>query len=842
MPTRTIPLENAWTLTGFDGYGESITTPRLPEALHNAIWIDAQVPGSAYRDLTRAGWIADVYADCNTLAAQWVEQHYWYYRTHFDAPSRQNEDRCHLVLEGLDYDAAIFLNGQPIGTHANLFTPFRLDITENLHPTDNELIIRLDAGLHRTADKSGGDYNLEVTAMLTKRPHLRKPQFTSRWDWSPRLMQVGIVGGARLEVCRNVRLEQAAVYCTLADDHQTAEVRVRALIENLTGQVQPVTLRADLAGESLIAESKDNLPAGLTEVSARLQLPNPKLWWPRSQGAQPLYDLDISLLQDDEVIDARRRRFGVRSAELQQPPAPDGDGRLFHLCINREPIFCKGANWVPADLLYANVTPGDYRALVDLAVELNFNMLRIWGGGLYEHPAFFEACDEAGILVWNDLAFACTRYPGDDEAFCKEVSAEVAHNIRARAHHPSIVLWCGNNEVDLGTHDNWLESYDPARVPCQQLFHQQLARVVKREDPTRPYWPTSPFSPDGSHPNNPLVGDQHPWQVGLGEFKADYWQYRNDASRFPNEGGVLGPSTPKTLAEILPPAERRIGSRTWLHHDNTQNNWRGEPMVDHLLRLNLIDDPRTLAFHDYVHYAGILHGEALETAIDNWRRRKFNSAAAVFWMFNDTWPAVTSWTPIDYARRRKTAFWYVKRACANLRAICVEQADEIVVYVVNDHLTSQRVTLRFGIFALTGQRPLNESLELECPANASVPAARFPASALQNLGRNCHGAFAILENDCGHQSTHRLFLERFRDLQWMPAHVQCTHHGDTLCLESNTFAWSVALDTDGETPLADNHFDLIPGIERRIPWPKNRPTPKPISANMARSRAKGLRD
>ncbi|MCB9849319.1 MAG: hypothetical protein H6817_01290 [Phycisphaerales bacterium] len=834
MRKRTFDLREGWRLAGFDGYGETVAARALPQALPNLLWIDAAVPGSVYLDLMRAGWIADVYRDCNSLAAQWVEQHYWFYQTHFDAPA--DASRCHLVFDSLDLDALVFLNGELIGEHHNAFRPLRIDVSGKLRASGNELIVRVDAGLLASADRRVGDYHDEITAVATSRPVLRKPHYACRWDWSPRLMNVGVAGGVRLESFCEVHLQEVTV---IAD--ADGIVRVRAHVENATSDAIPITLQinarpaGDAFGEActLIGapDATAQVAPGVHSIEHVVKVANPHRWWPRGFGDQPLYDVRVDLLRSEEVVDTATRRVGFRTVALRQPPADDG-GSLFHIEVNGHPIFCKGANWVPADLLWPRVTPDDCEALVALAVEMNSNLLRVWGGGLYESDAFYEACDRHGVLVWQDLAFACSTYPIDDSAFVRELEAEVRGNVRRIAHHPSLVLWCGNNEIEVGVADGWIKCTDDVWAATQEFFNETLRGWVDEEDASRPYWPSSPSSPDESAPNAQHAGDQHPWFVGLGNAKGDFWQYRDDASRFPNEGGILGPSTPKTLREILPESEREIGSRTWMHHDNTQNTWRGEPMIDHLLRTNFIADPRGLAFEDYVRYAAILHGEALETAIDNWRRRKFASSAAVFWMFNDTWPAVTSWTPIDYYRRRKPAFWYVKRAFAPLRAVCVVEGSDVLVCAVNDTLEARRLTLRYGLFGIAGERPVDESLACTCPPNGAHVAARIPLSAWDAVGTTTHGAFAILTDGDTHVSTQRLFRERFRDLAWQRAMVSCERDGDSLIFASDTFAWSVCFDTDGETASADNHFDLLPGIPYRLPWRNDCPAPRDVqSAN-----------
>jgi beta-mannosidase len=829
MPNQFISLNGTWSLAGFDGYGERIDARQLPPCLENLPWIEATVPGSVYVDLMRAGWIDDVYAGCNTLAARWVEQSYWFYRRRFDAPEAAAGDRCYLVLDGLDLDALVYLNGALIGEHHNAFRPLRIDISDRLAAKGNELIVRVDSGLLAAADRRGGDYNLEVTALSTKRAWLRKPQFACRWDWSPRLMTVGIGKGVWLEPCAVAHLEHVVVTPHLTDDHRRATLSVRAFVENLAAPERVVSLRCRVLGTDIEGVAESALTSGTDELRCELHINEPRLWWPRPMGAPHLYELEAALHADSRVLETRRRRIGVRQVELRQDPDPKG-GRFFQIVVNGQPIFCKGANWVPPDLVQPAVAPAEYNALVSLAAECRCNLLRVWGGGRYADHAFLDACDRAGILVWHDLMFACSKYPGDDPAFVREVEAEVRHNVREVACHPSLVLWCGNNEVDLGIHDGWIASYDDAARPCHDLFHQRLARIVTAENGSRPYWPTSPWSPNGSHPNDPSVGDQHPWSVSLGEAKGDYWQYRRDASRFPNEGGMLGPSTPTTLRQILPEPQRRRDSRAWRHHDNTQNTWRGEPLLDHLLRVNLCERPRDLSFQDYVRYSAILQGEALETAIDNWRRRKFDTAAAVFWMFNDTWPATVSWTPIDYYRRRKPAFWFVKRAFADLRAIGVELDDELAVFVVNDLPAQQAVSLRYGLFSMGGGRPVDDRVELECPANAAVIAARLPLSVWDDLGTDTHGAFAVLSSSGGEVSTHRLFRRRFKELGWEPAAVQIAKNDGCLRLRADSFAWALCLDADGEHALPDNYFDLIPGIERVLPWPAELSVPAQVPA------------
>jgi beta-mannosidase len=292
------------------------------------------------------------------------------------------------------------------------------------------------------------------------------------------------------------------------------------------------------------------LGPGVSTHDLQLGIENPKLWNPIHHGTQHLYTVVVTL-DDDGDSQSVIRRTGVRRVDVDQSPHPV-EGSYFTLKINNRPVFCKGGNWVPPDLLYSTVTRERYRELVDIALEANFNMLRVWGGGEFLPRAVFEACDEAGILVWHDFLFACAKYPGDDPAFAAEVRKEVCHAVRDNAHHPSLVVWCGNNEIEWGDWD-WGYDREYKTHPHYAMFHHDIPKIVHDEDPSKFFWTSSPHSPDFKHPNDPTVGDQHPWGVSiLNPGGADFWTYRTYVDRFANEGGVIGASSPATIRQFLP--------------------------------------------------------------------------------------------------------------------------------------------------------------------------------------------------------------------------------------------------------------------------------------------------
>ncbi len=348
-------------------------------------------------------------------------------------------------------------------------------------------------------------------------------------------------------------------------------------------------------------------------------------------------------------------------------------------------------------MIDAGVSPQHYRELVDLAVDANCNLLRLWGGGVYAGNRLLDPCDERGVLVWHDLAFACSKYPADDPAFLSELREEVTWNIRDMASHPALAVWCGNNELEWGV---WAWGYDSQgrALPDYSLFHHTIPVILKREDPTRPYWPSSPYSPDHVFPNEPTVGDQHPWSVTLGEHGVDFRAYRGFVDRFPNEGGVLGASSPATLRQCLG-EDFRFRSFAWEHHDNAANFWRAEEGITYQVVRHWLDrEPAEMPLADYCFASALLQAEGLAEYIHNYRRRMFGSASAIFWMYNDSWPATHGWTIVDYYLRKKLAYHPVRRAFQPVTVVAAEEGDQVRVFGVNDTPRDWSGVLRCGVF------------------------------------------------------------------------------------------------------------------------------------------------
>lgn len=822
----SLSLNGEWELYYNDDFPHFLTSETVP----GRHFYRATVPAPVQQTLMEAGVLDDPRFGLNSLRARWVEEMYWSYRRTFATPTGVSDIPIWLVFERLEMNAVVYLNGEVIGKHANAHRPARFEVTGRLRSDrENVVTVLLEAGLFDVADKPGREYRNSPQAVLTKIHWHRRGQWQRGWDWQQRLLNVGILGDVHLEWSTAPFVEQVKVYALLSEDLSCATVVANVTIRNGGDKEVPALLTIRLPDESedrsgeLVSISVPAAP-GISHHELKLPIVQPKLWWPVGHGDQALYDVEVVCEVGGETQRVTRR-IGIRRVEVDQSPHPV-EGRYFILKINNRPIFCKGGNWIPADMLYSTVSDERYRKLVDLALEANFNLLRIWGGGIYADPALLDYCDEKGMLVWHDLLFACSKYPGEYPEFAAEVEREVTWAVRDMAHHPSMVVWCGNNEIEEGDwHWGWQQSYRVA--PHYALFHRDLPRIVTIEDPSKFYWISSPYSPDYRSPRDPTVGDQHPWKVSIQMAGgADGWEYRKMVDRYPNEGGVLGASSPATLRQFLPEGERQLLSPSWEHHDNpfaindltpgylghayqTVSLWTGR-------------DPLAMNWETYAFVSALLQAEGLSEYIANFRRRMFSSSAAIFWMYNDSWPTTHSWSIVDYYLRKKLAFHPVRRAFQPVTVVCANDGDELSVTVINETTEPFMGSVTFGWFDVNGAESYTVyQVRTNIPANGTQRMILdADLSDLERFGKERTGVFAHLSNSEGNVvAQHRVFFARFGELQLArDPHIQMTQKDGRLTLQSDDFCWGICLDVDGERPVADNCFDLIPGIPYTLAW------------------------
>ncbi len=798
---KTIDLCGTWQIKGSAERGGYTDWPNPQPYMPS---YPAEVPGTVQEALEFM--TGDVHLAHNVYNATFIEGQYWLYTRHFTLTEDDfAAGRIRLVFEGLDLAATVYLNGKPVGRHNNFYTPARIDITNGAVIGDNRLDVQLDCGLHDTALKDMTKVCAgNTTGKMLHRVWSRKPQSSYEWDWSPRLLNVGIYKPCRVEIAP-VFMNETAIYHTLSKDNLRATVNIR---QYLSGCDQEHHVRID----ATVLETGDSATwsGGIKQFACanmNLTIDHPKLWYPRNHGDQFRYTIRVTLtdLAVGEVIKTVEKKVGLRRVEIDQSEREAG-GRYFKLIINGVQLFTKGGNMIPHDILFSRLTRDRYKVLIDRAVENNFNALRVWGGGIYETDDFYDLCDENGIVVWQDFIGACATYPAYDEAFLANYIEEIRFNIRRMSSYASLVMYCGNNEIDQAM--GWIAADRLRMYTDASLYYVILPRVLREEGDHHYYQPSSPWSPDGDTPTGYASGDQHPWEIGFQN--RDYFKYRDMDCRFPNEGGILGPTSLPNMMAALGPGQEYMHSMDFKVHDNSicdQNACAPEHLLNEKLGIKI--ELHGMSIPDYVYYGGFLQGEGLTEYALNFRRRMNDTtSSAIFWMFNDCWPATRSWTTIDYLRNRTPAFWAVKRAFAPVIVDIVKTECGFDIYGISERLEEKAGKLTYGYILPNGTVEC-KTVDVVLAVNNSCILANLDGDALPD------GAIPFAELDvAGEPLARRRWVNKpYNELGLSHTDIHVTKHLDgTVTYEADKLVLGVCLDLDGDDgDLSDNFFDLYPG-------------------------------
>lgn len=680
-------------------------------------WLAATVPGCIHTDLLAAGIIPDPFYRDNEQQVLWVGEADWEYRRTFSVPAEFLEhDRVLLRYQGLDTMATVWLNGLELGRTDNMFRTWEFDIRSALQPDENEIVVRFDSALRIGQEKLAQRYIHSWSTDDHKLPggnYVRKAQCHFGWDWGPQLVTCGIWRDVELIAFNSARL--ADVY--VRQDHsQPGQVMLTCSIS--AEQVRDVPLKALcrllFAGEELGRQSV--ALDGETAVT-RFNVSDPKLWWPNGLGEQPLYTVAVTLLDEaDRPLDTWRRNLGLRTLRLVR--RRDEWGESFHFVCNGVPFFAKGANWIPADSFLTRLTEAHYQRLLQAAAGVNMNMLRVWGGGIYEQPVFYDLCDRLGICVWQDFMFACATYPTFDDAFMANVEQEARENIRRLRHHASLALWCGNNELEQGLVDDTWTDRTMSWEDYSKVFDQLLPQLVAELDPETDYWPGSPHTPyeNRYYWNDPRWGDAHIWDVwhGLEPFEFYYTCFH----RFNSEFGFQSFPEPQTIRTIAEPEDENITSYVMEYHQRSPS---GNSRIMHYL----LDWFRLPASFDRTLWLSqILQGMAIKHAVEHWRRTMPRGMGTLYWQLNDCWP-VASWSSLDYYGRWKALHYMARHFYAPLLVSAVASPDEgtVSVHVTNDTREAVAGVVRWDVMTVEGE-PVTRGAEAAVfAAGANTPLA-----------------------------------------------------------------------------------------------------------------------
>ena len=681
------------------------------------------MPGCVHRDLLRLGLIPDPFWASNELQLQWIEERDWEYRATFAVPAALlAEEVVDLVADGLDTVATVTLNGREVARTDNMFVGFRWDVKPLLRRGRNELVIRFGSAMQYVRSHRLDHRPREINDPVGSCVVIRKQQCQFGWDWGPRFVTAGIWRDLRLEGWTGNRLESVRVTQTHAADGRVllelepelaradAGVRLRwrlTLEENKHAKAEPgrpTKPRRASAGDRAVSPGGD---AALTGEGRSIVIETPRLWWPNGQGSQPLYRLEVNAFGSDGAMLGRwERRIGLRTIVLDRHA--DEWGETFQFVVNGRAIFAKGANWIPAHSFVAGLTRADYARDLESAARAHMNMIRVWGGGIYESEDFHDLCDELGLLVWQDFMFACTLYPAD-EAFLASTRAEVAYQARRLRHRASLALWCGNNEVfAINAHE--LTPGTPYPAGYEALFHAAIPQALAGVDAVTPYWPTSPWrnDPATDHAAGEARGDTHFWDVWHARKPVkDYEKYR---FRFVSEFGMQSYSSPETNATFCPPhTDNVFGPEMENHQKNRAGN---QIILDYVSRRYRFPKDQ-----DALIYLGqINQAYCMQVGVEQWRRHMPRCMGAIYWQLNDCWP-VASWSSIEFTGRWKALHHVARRFFAprivvahvpgeeetiigNYRRSTVH---EVHLYTVSDAPEPAKGVVRWDLFHLDGR-------------------------------------------------------------------------------------------------------------------------------------------
>jgi beta-mannosidase len=847
MQTTRRTLSDGWRV-------REVPTANVSGSAHLP-WLPAQVPGHVHLDLLRAGVIPDPFARMHERDVAWVDDTDWEYETtfHVEDPAPSH---AYLRFHGLDTVAEITLNGEALGQTDNMFIPHEFSVDGRLRAGLGDAglntlrIIFRSAKQTGTARQNAWDAALEAVPLRWDSwggaPFVRKAQYMSGWDWGPILIGCGVWQPVELVVVPTARILDWKYDVTFNAD-ETATVTVTAEVERSPLAVDaPLELTANVLhikredysdwdefGGSIGGHSEEDVDvepfkvavppgSGRQTVTGSLIIDDPVLWQPNgytedSEEGPACYLLSIQLQgggDDDqsESLDWRVKYIGLRTIELLHEPDADGQGEGFKFRVNGHDLFIKGANWIPDDSFPATITRKKLEDRITQARDAGFNMLRIWGGGLYESEDFYDLCDQMGILVWQDFPYACAYYPDTGE-YAEKSRVEAIAAVRRIRNHPSLALWCGNNENAMMYYSNW-GGARPDRYLGEHLYNDVLPFVVAAEDPQTPYWPSSPFG--GEDPNSATHGDCHNWDVWHG--RGDWVHYTENDSRFCSEFGFASSCGLAAWDTVLADADRHPLSPVVRWHDKTRKGY------DTYLGYIGLHYPAPQTMEDLVYYSQINQAEALKYGIEHYRRRKGHCWGTLVWQLNDCWP-VQSWAMIDYLGEPKASMYAAKKFYAPVLVSLVRDGETVTAHIVNDHLHAVAGTLALTLGAMDGGAPLAQTThEVQVGPNGAEAVATFSLTTATGRERELYVHARFQPGTDGQPVENLLLLAEPKDLRLaMPGltldiQKRSTDGAFVLTLTTQRFAPYVWLRRHDNVPLPldDNFFHLLPGETRQI--------------------------
>lgn len=796
-------------------------------------WQAATVPGCVHTDLLANKLIEDPYYRDNEKKQQWIGKTDWEYETGFQVSTEVlNRQKLEIVFQGLDTYANVFLNDKPILNADNMFRTWRVDVKNAVKQGENVLRIRFRSPINEVLPlmKSVGYELLAVNDQGEKTsPYTRKAPYQFGWDWGPRFVTSGIWKPVTLEAWDEARIEDLHI----AQSKLSKEnADLSAVVEIIAANAGDATLEIEnQTDKKIVATKQVKLNGGLNKIALDFAIKNPRLWYPVGLGEQPLYNFKAKLSVNKKTIDEETKRTGLRTLELRQKP--DEFGKSFEFVVNEIPVFGRGANWIPADIFPTRITKEKYKNLLTSLRDANMNMVRVWGGGIYEDDYYYDLADEMGLLVWQDFMFACSMYPGDN-AFLENVRHEAIDNVKRLRNHPSIAIWVGNNEIESAwMHWGWRRNLPNSLwEDYQKLFLRLLPEVIEEYDPSRRYWSSSPSSNFEEDSDSQKTGDVHYWEVWHAE--KPYKEYEKQFPRFMSEYGFQSFPEIETVKSYTIEEDRAsIETPVMLAH---QRHPKGNQLIRQYM-LREFNQPKD--FESFLYVSQVLQAEGIKIGAEHFRRIMPRNMGSLYWQANDCWQ-VASWSAMDYFGCWKALMYYTKRFYAPLLVSPHVGDDNVMnVYVVSDYPQATNAQLTLTLIDLNGKKLSTKTLDLNVEPLKGKSYFAQPVSELLN-GADAGNAVLLAELKTNGKiiSQNEYFFKPFKDAAFSKPEIKTeispSKDGFKVSLTTDRIAKSVYLSGFAEGFFTDNYFNLIPGRKQEVSYQ----TKRKISAGEFRQKLK----
>ena len=790
-------------------------------------YLPASVPGTVHLDLLKNGKIDDPFFRLNEHELQWIDKLDWNYRTSFDVNDYYfNYDAIELDFLGLDTYADVFLNDSLIYSSENMFVGNTIDVKKNIKKGTNELLVKfkspIDVGIQKF-DNLGYSLpdNANDLSEIGKVPgnkkvgvFERKAPYSFGWDWGPRLVTSGIWRPINIKFWNNFKISDFHVTQNIVDNDAfiEAELEVISFLDNKN------IVAKVYVDDNIITNDLVHLKSGNNKFSIPFTINEIERWWPNGMGDQKLYDIRVEILHQNYFASSSKS-IGLRTIELITEK--DSIGNSFFFKVNGIPTFMKGVNYIPQDVFLPRVEDSDYKNIISAAAEANMNMIRVWGGGIYEDDLFYDLCDEYGLLVWQDFMFACAMYPGN-ESFLKSVEEEATYNVKRIRTHPSLALWCGNNEV-LSAWENWGWKKDIIESQSQEIadtifksyddiFHKILPEIVQKLDSNTDYWSSSPSSSTGIK-ESLTSGDAHYWGVWWG--KEPFSTYEEKIPRFMSEFGFQSFPEFSSVKKYTNPSDYDIYSDVMKSH---QRSSIGNITIEEYMRRDY-NIPES--FEHFLYVSQLLQAEGISLGMEAQRRNRDICMGSLYWQLNDCWP-VASWSSIDYYGKWKALHYKTKKSFQESILSFHKKDDDVSVYFITDNLESQKLKFDIQLTDFSGKIHNKWEGEFLSNPNNSKEIHRINLSSL-NIGSDyfndkyIFGTVSVGDETLSEKIEYLTSVKNL-DLTSPKFNYQVNIVGNfyEIRLISENLIKNLFIDSILEHNFSDNYFDLRPNQEKVI--------------------------